>query len=519
MSRPSPESPPTPPSEGGARPGKGPIPGSIPRPGPGPVSTPDPDPVPIPVERLQAIPFLQQLSSQELLRVARMGRRMEFPRGDLLIREGDPGSGLYVIVEGEVEVVRRGEGPESVLGFHGPGAFLGELSLLEGVPAAATVRATRRCEVLVLAPDDFQALLATSPGACLSVLRTALERLRSAEAALIQREKLASLGTLAGGLAHQVNNPAAAIRRGAVQLQEALDRWETGTARLGHELGGGAPLVRLRERIRARGGEEVEPTLPSLSGLGRVDQERELAGWMAARAVDDPTTLAAELVASGWTLSRLQEVFPELADSRRPGKSPPEESMFHWLADRGDVQGILEAVAASAETISRVVEAIRGYARVDVAPVREVELGESLRHALAILRGRIPPAIRVNWDLPQEPIHVPARGSELTHVWVNLLENALDAMGTEGTLTLGVRRRGDGVEVEVGDTGPGIPGPLQDRIFDPFFTTRMSGGGTGLGLHVARGIVLNQHRGRIEVDSVPGATVFRVSLPAQGPNG
>lgn len=490
---------------------------------PDPLPTSDPTPEPIPIERLQGIPFLQQLSRPELLRVARMGRRLALPRGALLIREGDPGSGLYVIVEGEVEVVRRGEGPEAVLGFHGPGAILGELSLLEGVPAAATVRATRRCLVLVLAPDDFQALLTASPGACLSVLRTALERLRSAEAALVQREKLASLGTLAGGLAHQVNNPAAAIRRGAVQLREALDRWETGSARLGHELGGATPVARLRERVRKRVQEQMEPALPPLSGLGRVDQERELAGWMVARAMDAPTTLAAEtlaaeLVASGWTLRRLQEVFPELAGSRPPGESRPEEPILRWLAARGDVQGILEAVAESAEAISRVVEAIRGYARVDVAPVQEVELGESLRHALAILRGRIPPGIRVTWDLPQEPVRVLARGSELTHVWVNLLENALDAMGAEGTLTLGARRNRDGVEVEVGDTGPGIPVSLKDRIFDPFFTTRTSAGGTGLGLHVARGIVLNQHRGRIEVDSVPGGTVFRVSLPALGPS-
>jgi signal transduction histidine kinase len=469
----------------------------------------------IPLEQLRALPFLSSLPEEELRGLAAHGRRLEVPRGTLLIRQGDPGKGLYILIEGEMEVLRRGDGPEMMLGLHGPGALAGELSLLEGMPANASVRAARRCEVLAIPPEDFHGLLAASPRLCLALLRMALERLRSTEAGLIQREKLASLGTLAAGLAHQVNNPASAVRRGALQLSAALDAWERASARLGREMGGEEELTRIQDR-RSRESPGVGPVR---SGFSSLEEERCLEGWMAELGIRDAPLLAAELAGSGWTLPGILEAFPELAPPT-PETSPPlGEALLRWLASRGEVDQILAMMAESARVISEVVEAVRSHARVEASPVHEVEMEASLRHALGLLGARLPPEVRVEWTLLETPVQVAARGSELSHVWVNLMENALEAMGPSGTLGLRIGRAGDGVVVEVCDTGPGIPEAFRDRIFDPFFTTKPPGRGMGLGLHIARSIVVNQYRGRLEVASGPVGTTFRVCLPLLPPSG
>jgi len=466
-------------------------------------------------EQLRALPLLSSLPQEELRGLATLGRRLEVPRGTLLIREGDPGAGLYILLEGEMEVLRRREGPEMLLGLHGPGDFAGELSLLEGIPASASVRAARRCEVLAIPPGDFLGLLASSPRLCLAILRVALARLRSTEAVLIQREKLASLGTLAAGLAHQVNNPASAIRRGALQLTSALDAWEQASARLGREMGGEEELTRIQDR-RSRESPGVGPVR---SGFSSLEEERRLERWMAEIGVSEAPVLAAELAGSGWTLPGILEAFPELGPNPSGTRPALGNALLRWLASRGEVDQILAMMAESARGISEVVEAVRSHARVEASPVHEVEIEASLRHAATLLGARLTPEVKVEWTLPETPVRVVARGSELSHVWVNLMENALDAMGSTGTLGLRVRWAVDGVVVEVSDTGPGIPEALRDRIFDPFFTTKPPGRGTGLGLHIARGIVVNQYRGRLDVESGPDGTIFRVCLPSLPPSG
>ena len=298
-------------------------------------------------------------------------------------------------------------------------------------------------------------------------------------------------------------------------MTSALDAWEQASARLGRELGGKEELLRIQDRRHRESPRWVRVG----TGFPSLEEERRLERWMAELEIRDAPILAAELAGSGWTLSRILEAFPEWPPPPQGTSPGPVEALLRWLASRGEVDQVLAMMAESARVISEVVEAVRSHARVEAAPIHEVELEASLRHALRLLDGRMAPEVRVDWALPETPIRVAARGSELSHVWVNLMENALEAMGPTGTLGLRVRRDGDGVVVEVCDTGPGVPEALRDRIFDPFFTTKPPGQGTGLGLHIARSIVVNQYRGRLDLESGPDGTTFRVCLPLLPPTG
>ncbi len=468
-------------------------------------SPPEPDLL----TRLRALPLAASLPEEELGGLAASGEVRRLPRGRHLIREGDPATGFFLLLEGEVEVIHRGGGPASTLAVQHPGDFVGELSLLEGVPAMADVRATRDSLVLALAPPRFHALVAESPGLALAILRGVVERLRSTEASLLQRAKLASLGTLAAGMAHQLNNPAAVVRRGALQLRDALDRWELRSAALGAALGppAEADLTALQSLLQTAGRRPTPQTEGAPGGLPRLEVEREMESWLLERGVEDAAPLAGELADGGWTPERLSA----LGDA--PGGGPAEPARLRWLAARQEVEGTLEALRQAADVVSGLVEAVRSHAGTGEDAPGTVDLEASVREALGLLESRIGPGIRVEWELPPHPVRAEGRRGELGHVWTNLVENALEAMGPQGTLGIRIHRAGEAAWVEVRDTGPGIPDGLRTRIFDPFFTTRARSGGSGLGLHIARRIVEDRHGGRIAVESGPGGSAFRVCLP------
>ena len=436
------------------------------------------------MEALRAAPLFTGLSDADLERLAAAVERQSIPAGELLIREGDPGDAMFVVVSGELEVTKRVGATEQPLARVGPGAIQGEIAALQGTERAASVRAITDVEVLRIPREGLLALLDAGPGPALALVRTTLERLRSLELFVRQREKLAGLGTLAAGLAHELNNPAAAIRRSVSLLSEAIAARDK--LHPPHDLMGIQPHS------------DRAPTDP-LARADAVDELLELVGDSEA---------AAALVDAGWSADELRDAFIGMdADTARDSAA--------WLAASANIEALLGEVAMAGERISEIVGAVKSYTYLDQAPVQRIDVRKGLDDTLVILRSKLRAGVDVTRHYAPNLPEIEGYGSELNQVWTNLVDNAVDAMDGRGAIDIYADATDDGgVQVRVCDTGPGIPPDVLPRLFEPFFTTKAPGVGTGLGLHITHAVV-SRHDGRIEVESEAGkGTCFIVTLPA-----
>ncbi|HET9878162.1 MAG TPA: ATP-binding protein [Candidatus Limnocylindria bacterium] len=453
------------------------------------------------VEALRASALFADLPEDDLERLAGMVESVRLEAGEALLREGEPGDALYVVASGELEVVRGSGTDEVPLALVGPGSVQGEMALLEGRPRNATVRAIEAVQALRLPRAALFELLATRPEAALAMIRTTLGRLRSTEALLGQREKLASLGTLAAGLAHELNNPAAAIRRSVLALGEQLES-RTRAA----DVLAGADSERLARLV------EATPTGVAPAGAveraDRIDAMAELLGSLGA---GDPHAAAAALVDAGW-------VPDEVAPILEPYRDDAIEAAIAWIESVTTARALVGEVTMAATRIGDIVRAVKGYAYLDQAPTQRIDVRDGLRDTLVILRHRLRD-LSVTESYADDLPEIEAYGGELNQVWTNLVDNAVDALDGRGTIEVSARRGDEGgVVVEICDDGPGIPPDVRPRLFEPFFTTKGPGVGSGLGLHISHQVVA-RHGGRLEVASQPGRTCFTISLPEVPPRG
>jgi signal transduction histidine kinase len=453
-------------------------------------------------EFVRKLPLFADLTLADVAQLCRSSRRVHAVPGDRVIEEGAPGDSLYIVLSGELEITKRDGDREIVLAKRKAGEAIGEMSLLERTPRSASARAVQPSALLEISPGAFQSVLEANPSTAMTVLRTVASRLRSTEASLMQSDKLASLGTLAAGLAHELNNPAAAIQSSAQHLREAFETWRRRTVELKTlNLGADeqARLAELEAGIANCGS-------PRPDDAASARQEVQLIDELEALGIDDASEIAPALVGFGWTVERLRPVASGFAAAH-------VNPVLQWLGAGIAVQQLVAEIRRSAQAISEIVRAVKSYAYLDQAPVQDVDLRVSLEDTLVILRHKLKDGVEVVRDFEAGLPTIEAYASELNQVWTNLIDNAIHAMNGRGVLELRARRVGGEVEVLIIDSGPGIPPEISSRIFDPFFTTKPQGVGTGLGLHIAHNIVVNRHRGRIDFESSPGRTEFKVSLP------
>lgn len=456
------------------------------------------------IEALRRLPLFADLSETDLDWLSARAEPVTVEAGEKLIEEGDPGEAAYIVVDGEFEVIKKSGHQDIVIAVREAGEVFGEMALIDQAPRMATVRALRESKVLKIGGEAFKLLLAQSPSANLSILQTVSQRLRQNEALLRQNEKMAALGTLAAGLAHELNNPAAAVRRSSNQLIPALAEWNTVMSELQHlSLTGEqiATIDHLKTQI-----ESPRSAVSVPDPLTQSDHESELQTWLEQRGVSEAWRLAPTFISSSWdinALSKLEEAFP----------APLLYAVLKWLASGLIVYSLLDEVNLGAERVSEIVKAVKAYAYLDQAPIQVVDIHEGLDNTLIILRHKLLGIEIVREYAPDLP-HIEAHGSELNQVWTNILDNAAFAMEGKGVLRLRTFAEDGHVVVEIQDSGPGIPPAIQQRIFEPFFTTKPPGVGTGLGLHIVYSIIYN-HNGRISVTSQPGSTCFQITLPIQ----
>ncbi len=324
------------------------------------------------------------------------------------------------------------------------------------------------------------------------------------EVMLRQSEKLATLGKLSAGMAHELNNPAAAAQRGVEQIRSAFER------HLSAHLVLDAANLSTTQATVLQGLFRVILTckdpMSALDALTRSDREAELEQWLEDNGVEDAWELAPALVTMGYSADELAGLGTNFTAKQVP-------AVLTWLVTGFTIFNVLDEISEGTKRISEIVKALKTYTYLDQAPVQNVDLHAGLENTLVMLRSRLKQGIIVHRRYAQDLPPLEAYGSELNQVWTNLIDNAIAAMNGQGEITLHTRREGNWVVVEISDNGPGIPPEIQSHIFDPFFTTKAPGEGTGLGLNISHNIIVQKHKGEISVTSQPGKTCFQVKLP------
>jgi signal transduction histidine kinase len=455
-------------------------------------------------EFLRKVPLFADLPESELRQLCEMVDEIQLSAGELLFEEGSTGDQAYVIKQGELEILKASSGRDVLLAMREPGEVIGEMSLFEDTPRMASVRARKDSVLFAIHKQEIDRLLQTSLPAASSMFYTILRRWRQTEAMLRQSEKLAQLGTLTAGVAHELNNPASAVKRGSSQLHNAVDLWSRATQAI--------MLLDLSQdqsdQLQQISHSAVElakqPAL--MDALERSDREAETDDWLTQRGVADAYTLTASLVDGGYDIDQLVELESQF------GKEALA-AVVQWMAATYQLHHLLAEVQRGSERISGIVGALKSYAYLDQAPVQEVDIHKGLDETLLILQHKLKAGISVQREYDPALPTIFGYGSELNQAWTNLLDNALDALGESGEITIRTRGEADQVEIVIEDNGQGIPQDIQSKIFDPFFTTKPPGSGTGLGLDITYNIIVHKHRGDIELFSEPGRTQFLVRLP------
>jgi signal transduction histidine kinase len=449
---------------------------------------------------LRDIPIFAALPDGDLSRLSLRGQERHLETGATLFQEGDPADAFHVVLEGELRITKRVEGVETEIDRLPAGGYTGDIGLLIGMPHVATARAMGTTRLLVFDLATFRDVILHIPAVARAVLPLMGARVQGAELLVREREKLAALGKLSAGLAHELNNPAAAVRRAADQLTAALATQEESLLRIGALSLTDAHLAALETARRTADVADL-----GLDPISRSDREDALAFFLEDRGIAEAWDLAPALVAAGLDL----ETITELADDL------PAEAVgdgLRWVASGVAIRTLVDEVRRGAERITALVQAVKDYSFMDRAPMQAVDVRDGLESTLTILRHKLG-SIEIIRDYDPAVPQILAHGSELNQVWTNLIDNAIDAMNGQGRLSLRVAALGDAVEVEIADTGPGVPLEVQERIFQPFFTTKRMGAGTGLGLDIAYRIVVNRHGGTIRLASAPGDTRFVIRLP------
>lgn len=459
-------------------------------------------------EFLRNVPLFAEMSDTDLESLCLIVREVNLAAGELLFEEGSTGDTAYIIEKGEIDIIKTSENRIILLAKRGPGEVFGEMALLLDQPRTAGARARTEAALIAIGRADLRNLLQISPEAAASMFDIVLSRLQNTQNLLRQSEKMAQLGTFTAGIAHELNNPAAAVQRSADHLNTALFESAHTFMRMVRE--GLTPEQQQTLERYVRATQEQARGMPELDPLVRSDREAELEEWLDAHGIESAWECASTLVNLDFSNEQLEELVAVYGDTHLA-------TIIDWLNNNYTIFNLLTELQQGAMRISAIVKAMKSYTYLDQAPVVRMNVHQGLDETLMILRHKLKNDIRVKREYAPDLPPIEAHGSELNQVWTNLIDNAADALRSaespDATITLRTREEGDWVIVTIADNGPGIPKDVLPNIFDAFYTTKPIGQGTGLGLDISYNIVVNKHKGDIRVNSEPGRTEFEVWLP------
>jgi signal transduction histidine kinase len=454
---------------------------------------------------IRRVPILSKLKEEDLGCLGAV-ELVEAPAGALLLEQGAVVPGFCMILEGQVRATRlEANGSETPLAMYQDGDSFGEAPLLLGSrKAGVRCVATRPLRMLLVNEEGFWRLMASCPNVRQGIMANASQRIQAFQATTLHREKLISLGTLAAGLMHELNNPGAAAKRSASQLRENLTRLQEISMRFCV-----SPLSpEQRTCLHDMQEEVLGQTKPkAASSLEEADAEEELGAWLESIGVNSAWKLAPTLVAAGWRrhdIECTQEAFPAEA----------LQDALNWLEALISSMQQLTTIEESLSRVTELVVAVKRYAYEDKTGEHLVDVHESIQSTLIILGHKFRhKQLTVEKDFAADLPKVKTRGTGLSQVWTNLLDNATDAAPEGSKVRIRTWSENGQICVGIADQGGGIAPEIREQVFQPFYTTKPPGVGTGLGLDIAKRIVTAQYNGTIGFSSEPGRTEFVVKLP------
>jgi signal transduction histidine kinase len=449
---------------------------------------------------LLRVPVFADLPEDQIAWFLSQTQDVRLKPGDIYMRVGEPAQFMVVVLEGTLQI--RGEiNGETITIDIREGTVTGVLPFSRMKKSALTGRAVTDSHLLRFPSSLFPELIQRMPELTQRLVGLMSDRIRETTRIEQQKDRLAGLGKLSAGLAHELNNPASAAKRATNQLREILKRIRDASLELGRR------ELTLAQRTEI---EKLEASFVQRDGapadaLAVSDLEDQIDSLLRSHGQNDLWQLASDLARKNIRPEALESLFSIL-------DSDTARAALVRIAASVEVAGLLSEIESSTTRISDLVCAIKEYTYMDQAPVQHVDIVKGLETTLTILNYKLKKGIVVQRDYPKSPLLINSFGSELNQVWTNIIDNAIDAMGGKGELRIRAYREDPCVVVEIGDNGPGISPEVKDHIFEPFFTTKGVGEGTGLGLDTVQRIV-RKHHGNIQVISKPGETRFQVYLP------
>ncbi len=457
------------------------------------------------VEQLQRLPIFAGLDRDQLDQLARVGQVRVVEPGEEVWTEGQPADTWWVLVEGSISLAKRVGKEQSVVGaMSQPGQWAGGFAAWDpNARCFATGRAVETSQVLTVPAEELGRLGDEWFAFGVHFIRGLVDTVRRVESTARQREALVALGTLAAGLAHEINNPAAAATRAVDSLTTTSEALVSSLATLAGTCITADQFTELAQLRR-----EVRPPTPGADALAVADLEDDLSDWLDDHGVERGWELAPVLAVGGVDSAWCDRVEAVLGPDRL-------SAGIEWVVHSQAMDALLTEVKDATARISGLVGAVRSYSQLDRAAVQRIDVTEGLESTLVMLASKLR-SVTVEREFAPDVPEIEAIPGELNQVWTNLIDNAVDAMDGAGTLRLATCLDELGrVVVEVQDSGPGMPLEVQARAFEPFYTTKDVGKGTGLGLDISRRIIEERHSGELTIESEPGRTVMRVVLPGR----